>query len=86
MTALLVFILVATVSLAAAESGRYEQELSGPGWKLWLDREAEWENDELFLPSVDISEIPSNPPSCGWDNLISMNRKNISLSKQSLIN
>lgn len=44
-------------------------DLSTQDWGIWLDETAEWENDELFLPPVDLSKIPSNPPGCGWDQL-----------------
>ena len=50
-----------------ADPGRFERELSGEGWTLWPDREADWENDSIFMPPVDITKIPVNAPSCGWD-------------------
>ncbi|MDR3217683.1 MAG: hypothetical protein LBU22_01670 [Dysgonamonadaceae bacterium] len=45
--------------------------IESSGWKLWLDRAAEWKNDELFLPPVDIAKLPVNPPTCGWNSLFS---------------
>ena len=36
---------------------RYEADLSGLDWKLWLDSTARWENDSLYLPPV-ISGLP----------------------------
>ncbi len=45
-------------------------DLSALKWHLWLDEKAEWVNDELFLPPVDITKLPANPPTCGWDSLI----------------
>ena len=48
---------------------RWEVELSGPGWRLWRDRDADWTNDDLYLPPVTIAELPVNPPSCGWEHL-----------------
>jgi len=53
----------------SSEPGRWERELSGEGWKLWLDRKAEWRNDDIFMPPVDVSSLPVNPPTCGWDSL-----------------
>lgn len=44
-------------------------DLCNHRWRLWLDREAEWEHDELFLPPVDLAKVPVNAPSCGWDKL-----------------
>lgn len=55
-------------SLAArAGQPRVETDLSGSGWRLWLDKEAAWENDLLFLPPVDIAALPYNPPTHGWE-------------------
>ena len=44
-------------------------DLSGSGWQLWLDKDAKWENDELFLPPVDVAKLPVNPPTGGWESL-----------------
>ena len=66
---LLSFVLLAPAFPATAKPGRWEQELSGEGWKLWIDREAEWVDDEAYLPPVDIRSLPVNPPSCGWNDL-----------------
>jgi len=49
-------------------------DLSGSGWNLWRDKDASWENDELFLPPVDLSKIPTNAPTGGWDNLNSKDK------------
>ncbi|GHT62803.1 beta-galactosidase [Bacteroidia bacterium] len=43
--------------------------LESSGWKLWLDRQAVWEKDELFLPPADRTKLPVNAPTCGWDHL-----------------
>jgi hypothetical protein len=32
-----------------AEGGRLTLDLSGPGWKLWRDKDAAWKTDHLFL-------------------------------------
>ncbi len=75
-----VILLVSVISSpVAAEPGRWEQEISGPGWKLWLDREAEWIDDDIYLPPVDISAIPSNPPTCGWDGIVYVHDKIVSV-------
>lgn len=55
--------------LAAAlrvSAGRMETGLSGTGWHLWADTNAAWQNDELFLPPVDVAKLPVNPPTGGW--------------------
>lgn len=48
---------------------REEMDLSGSGWHLWQDTAAAWQNEPLFPPGTDLSKIPSNPPTCGWDQL-----------------
>ena len=68
----LLFVLICflfAVYTAVAEPGRWECDVSGEGWKLWLDREAEWIDDDVFMPPVTISSLPVNPPTCGWDRL-----------------
>ena len=61
--------LLSSSSQVAAEPGRWEKDISGSGWRLWLDREADWKNDDIYLPPVDISALPVNPPTCGWEYL-----------------
>jgi len=56
------------LSPALAENG---QNLGTDGWKLWLDRKADWQNDELFLPPADLAKLPIHEPSGGWDKLFS---------------
>ena len=56
---------------SAAASPRTEVDLTGSGWRLWLDREAQWEHDELFVPPVDLARLPINPPTGGWSALAS---------------
>jgi hypothetical protein len=34
---------------------------------LWHDKEANWQQDELFFPTPDISRLPVNPPTGGWE-------------------
>lgn len=46
--------------------GRKVIDLSGQGWTLSLDPKASWQNDELFLPPVDLSKVPTNVPTGGW--------------------
>ena len=39
-------------------------------WRVWLDRNAQWENDKLILPNeLDLLKLPINLPTCGWDSL-----------------
>jgi len=62
-------IISSTLGALGAQSPRTEIDLSGSGWKLWLDTAAQWEKDELYLPPVDIHSLPVNPPTCGWEGL-----------------
>jgi len=48
-------------------------------WYLWLDEQANWETDTLYLPPVDLSVIDSNLPTCGWNELFDGRGKRISL-------
>ena len=53
----------------AVARDRSELDLSGPGWNLWLDRDAAWKNDTLFFPVPALDTLPVNPPTGGWDAL-----------------
>lgn len=66
--ATLASIVLFTAFVCAGQS-RVETDLGGTGWKLWLDKNAPWENDPLFLPPVDVASLPYNPPTGGWDKL-----------------
>ncbi|MHB9028977.1 MAG: sugar-binding domain-containing protein [Candidatus Latescibacterota bacterium] len=65
--ALVILFLALIPASAFSAPGRWERSLSGPEWRLWLDKQAEWRDDELFLPPADLSRIPVNPPSGGWE-------------------
>lgn len=54
-----------------AGEGRYTMPLMGSGWSLWLDKEASWQNDHLYLPHeiTDLSLLPVNNPTGGWQTL-----------------
>ncbi len=57
---LLIFVAFSAIALSQIT------DLSSLEWKIWLDKNAQWENDELFLPPVDLSTIPTNKPTVGW--------------------
>ncbi|HET7536194.1 MAG TPA: PA14 domain-containing protein, partial [Candidatus Didemnitutus sp.] len=61
--------LISSSPAAAPASGRAELDLSGPGWKLWLDRDATWKDDTLHFPVPAIETLPVNLPTGGWDAL-----------------
>ena len=58
-----------------AAPGRWEKDLTGENWQLWLDKEAEWKNDTVFMPPVDMSNVPVNLPTCGWNSLSTIGEK-----------
>ena len=62
----LVLLCIITCLPSLAQSPRSETDLSGQGWKLWLDKSAQWEKDRLYLPPVDVKSLPVNPPTGGW--------------------
>jgi len=81
-TPLLVRIGYSTVDVDGA---RIETPLGGDGWKLWLDKKAEYKSDQLHLNPADAAKIRANAgdwltpvdvralsvagPGCGWDRL-----------------
>ena len=54
-------------------------DLSASGWNITLDKTASWEYEELFLPPVDLSKVPVNIPTGGWDLLDQPQVRNINL-------
>ncbi len=76
---ILVPLLLFSALAANAAPGRIERTISGEGWKLWLDKEAEWIDDDLYLPPLDIDRIPENPPTCGWDELYAIESLDVSV-------
>lgn len=67
---------------AAAAPAIQNQDVSGAQgsvaiddqWRLWLDPSAPWRDDTLYLPDeVDLSKLPVNAPTGGWD---ALNEKN----------
>ncbi|MBN1293691.1 MAG: beta-glycosidase [Candidatus Latescibacteria bacterium] len=44
-------------------------DLSKYDWGIFRDFHAEWIYDEIWLPPVQITKLPVNPPSCGWEAL-----------------
>lgn len=59
----------ATLVAHAQQGERFVQDISAYNWKLWLDTAAQWKNDVLYAPPVDIRNLPVTPPTGGWDKL-----------------
>ncbi|MFH1760541.1 MAG: sugar-binding domain-containing protein [bacterium] len=77
---LIIFILLAGfICIQGQESANAEIDISNNEWHLWLDKKAEWKDDKLYLPPVNINELPVNPPTCGWWELFKGKGKSITL-------
>ena len=70
---------VLVLVLGSAAQARQEVDLSGKGWRLWLDREARWEQEEVVLPPVDVGKLPVRAPTGGWQALESAGVKDVSV-------
>lgn len=45
-------------------------EIPDSGWRLWIDRDAPYKDDRIYLPAeVDLAKLPVNPPGGGWESL-----------------
>ncbi len=65
---IIVIALAITVCNSNAQE-RIVKDISQLDWSLWLDEEAEYWNDELHMPPVDLSKVEVSIPGCGWENL-----------------
>lgn len=79
------FVLAVLAACGAFAGERMIEHLGGDGWKLWLDRSAEYKSDRLFINVVDEAKLKSGAgdwlspvsvegmsvaaPTCGWDGL-----------------
>ena len=64
---LLILTLFSTLAIAQT---RESIDLSQLKWYAQLDEKAEWEYDDLYLPSeVNLSQMPVNAPTVGWQKL-----------------
>ncbi len=70
---------LALVFTPAASADRTVLDLSGLDWGVFRDFEAAWVDDGIYLPPVDVSSLPVNPPSGGWDSLRSRVEKTVHL-------
>src|SRR5579863_4017446 len=54
----------------AASSVESTIAIRDDGWRLWPDTEAQWQDDELYLPDeLDLARLPARPPTGGWETL-----------------
>ncbi|MDE3741295.1 PA14 domain-containing protein [Maribacter polysaccharolyticus] len=62
----IIIVLLGALLIASSVNARDQLNLSGPGWKLWQDKEAAWQNEPLFAPPVNLAEVPAFIPTGGW--------------------
>ena len=63
-------LLIMLLALVVSCSHKYNSdilELSFYQWNQWPDEDADWNAGPGFDQSDDLSGIPSNPPTCGWE-------------------
>ena len=62
--------LILCASLNVSLFAQQTIDVSDSGWRLWLDKEAAWEKDSIFLPAdVNLTTLPANAPTGGWKQL-----------------
>jgi hypothetical protein len=61
-------IIIFGLMLLGCSTERETMDLTGTGWKAWIDNEASWQNDKLYLPGeiTNINNLPHNTPTGGW--------------------
>jgi hypothetical protein len=74
LTTLFLVTVAASPAASSADPVKPRQEVSvdGSGWRVWLDEEAEWQNDKLYAPGEvpALDKLPVNPPTGGWEVLV----------------
>ena len=64
-------------------SGHLGQPAAIPdaGWRLWLDPEAAWKDDVIYLPddTPPLAQLPVNPPTGGWGALTASASREVTL-------
>lgn len=55
-------------------------DISSSGWRLWPDREAKWQDDDIYLPAeVNLAKMKVNTPTGGWKALNNQQGINVTL-------
>ncbi|MDR0532997.1 MAG: hypothetical protein LBH01_03495 [Verrucomicrobiales bacterium] len=78
---LLFSVILPSIACAQSQTARTTIPLSGDGWYLTRDEKAAWQDDQLYLPeeAKDLSKLPVNPPSGGWQTLTAKSAKAVSV-------
>jgi len=61
------FLFCVTSLFALQAQSRIETDLSGKDWKLWVDKNALWKDEVLYLPGTNIATIKAASPTGGWN-------------------
>lgn len=76
--------LVALPIIVAWSPSVSAEDISTSSWRLWLDRDAAWTNDALYLPDeVNLASLPVHAPTGGWPTL--SNEQGISVTLPSTV-
>ena len=52
---------------AGAQAAGASLDIPDEGWNLWIDEQAAFKDDVIYLPSqVNLKALPVNPPTGGW--------------------
>ncbi len=65
------------LSLQGAAQQREQLSLSNHAWNITLDKQAHWEDDTLYLPPVNIAQLPVNNPTEGWSLLDAPDKRGV---------
>lgn len=76
--AFLLFVLFLHANQSFSQN-RHQLDLTHHSWTIRLDTAAQWQDDELFTPPVDISKLPVNLPTGGWEGLVQLPGKTVQL-------
>ena len=60
---------LSSVAFSSTKTSEKYFDLSGEGWFLWLDKEAAYLDDKLYLSDTPLRSISPNKPSVGWQKL-----------------
>lgn len=69
------FLAALSLPLAAREI----VDLSGDGWNLWRDVDADWRSESVVVPGTPLNEIPVHEPTGGWKALDAAEKKAVSV-------
>jgi len=66
---MLTLLLTAAIMMQLSQQTDRIISLNGE-WKIWFDRQAEWNSEKVYLQPERIEDIATYPPSIGWDEML----------------